>query len=89
MLYEQEDFVDINELEVTLISVIHPLNLFDGWSEEEFREWLKIDMYGNTQPQPNEKDVVNVLNMVEGYPELEYLYDICLQELIKIKNNES
>lgn len=74
-------------LELRLKQILHPLNFFKDWTEEEFREWLYIDEYGNRMPHPREIDVLKVLKKIEPFGELVKFYDICLEELIKLKQH--
>ena len=77
---------EIQELEQHYEAIIHPLNFFKDFTPEKFKEWLKIDEYGNEMNYPREEDVIAVYNAIESYEELGYLQDICLQQLIELKN---
>lgn len=84
----------IDELELKLTQILYPPDFFQGWTDRQFIDWLHLDEYGNKMEHPRENDVLAVLNTVEPFGELGFFYDICLQELIKLKqqnliNNES
>lgn len=63
-------------------------SIIEDFSDEEFLMWLRQDLWGNPLPLANEPSVINMLNILEPYREFESFYDICIQELIKIKNEK-
>lgn len=76
---------EIEDLNAMYEDVTHPLNFFEGWSEEEFKFWLRLDEYGLVMSHPREDDILAVLEMVQPFEELGYLQNICLQELVTLE----
>lgn len=65
--------------------ITHPLTFFKDWTADKFKFWLKLDKYGMLRNYPKEQYVVDVYFTVEPFEELGYLQDICLEELVKLK----
>lgn len=79
----------MENLELFVLSKSHPVNLFREWSTEKFEKSLRTDEYGVTHSNHSENMLKLMLNVLEPFGELGHFYDICLEQLIKIKNDES
>ena len=75
--------------EIDLLTITHPPTFFDGWSNERFMYWLKLDKYGNLMEDYKKEDLDLMLSVLSPFPELDKYYDICLKLLIKMNRNES
>lgn len=75
----------------TYKSLTHPLVFFNGWTEADFKSWVRKDMYGLDIDNPDEKCLLVIYEMVEPFNELSNIQDYCLNELknIEIKRNKN
>lgn len=62
-------------------TLTHPLEFFKGWSVEEFKDWLYLDPYGQKLDKPIKIFLLNVLDILEPFPELDDYYKEVLKNL--------
>ena len=76
------------ERDIIMNTEFRPDLFFQGWSDDLFTSWLRIDKYCIEQSQPDETLLQNMYEILDRF-NLDHLSNIVLNELINLKNENS